>query len=72
MARIEVTENKKIKIKLKSLLSIFLLIEGTAEIEWKNGNMKLTKGESIFIPADIKSFYIESNNATGYLATVNL
>lgn len=72
VVRIEVTENNKVKINPNSRLSIFLLIEGTAELKWKKSNMTLTKGESIFIPADMKSFFIESNNALGYLATVNL
>jgi mannose-6-phosphate isomerase len=72
VVRIELSENKKVKIKQKSQLSIFLLVEGTAEIKWNNGNMKLNKGDSIFIPADTKSISLESNNASGYLATVNL
>lgn len=71
VVKIKVAENNPVNIGNASQPSIFLLLDGTADIKWKNGDMKLKRGDSIFIPADIGSCNMESNNASGYLATIN-
>jgi len=52
--------------------SIFILLEGDAVLRWGKNNMKLKRGESIFISADLGPCFLESNSVSGYLATVNL
>jgi mannose-6-phosphate isomerase len=70
--KIEADEKGQIKLDNNFLPSILLVVDGTAEIEWKKGNLKLEKGSSAFLPENIGSCKILSTDISGYLATVNL
>jgi mannose-6-phosphate isomerase len=72
VTKIDVTKNQKFKVRKGSPASIFLLIDGNANLNWKGGEMELTKGESIFLSANCPSCFLQSENASGFLATVNI
>ena len=70
--KFDTLRKNKIKLTPGSQPSIFLLIEGSAVLKWKGGEIELEKGESVFIPASLGSTQLDSGFASGYLATVNL
>jgi mannose-6-phosphate isomerase len=72
VTKIDVTKNHKIKVRKGFPASIFLLIDGTVKMRWKGGEMDVNKGESVFLAANCPACFMESDNATGYLATVNM
>ncbi len=72
VVKLDTLRKNKIKLSPGSQPAIFLLIEGSSLLKWKGGEMELTKGDAVFLPASVGSTQLDSNYASGYLATVNL